>query len=143
MSEKRNLRYELRAYESAGCCRLASFILRLMPPDTVDRDAVADLWAEQYPRHTTLSGKNNVRGRISSALTLLKTAGIAQPVEGQAIEVVSHEHLRLVAGNLAIVEDAQGIAVPPSLWSERPLVPDYLQEVQAALEQQRQQAAAE
>jgi hypothetical protein len=68
---------------------------------------------------------------------------MAQPGEApQTIEITDTERLHIAAGNLAIVEDDQGMVVPPSAWTTRPKVPDHLREVQGLLEQQRQQAIA-
>jgi len=137
-----NLRYELRAYESTDACRLAWFLGQLTadPGQLVARDKVANLWAERYPRHQEQTGNNNVRGRISGALSLLKIAVIARPEEPSNIVVVDPVRLNMAAGNLTIVEDSEGRAIRPGLWSGRPLAPPHLHEVQALLEQARQSA---
>jgi hypothetical protein len=149
MAETPNRRFELRAYESTNCCRLASFLIELAgePPQPVDRDKVVERWTDQYPRHAEATGKRNVRGRITNALSILKAADIAKPGEGPAetpvIEILDHELVGMVASNLPVVEDAQGVAIPPGLWAGRPSVPDYLLEIQQTLiDQQQAQAAA-
>lgn len=133
-----NLRYELRAYEDTNACRLASILLKLTSKgrQVVTRDEVATHWAERYPRHAAQSGRRSVRSRLSDALTLLKVAEIAQP-DGPNIVVVHAARLKQSADNLQIVEDEEGMAVRPGLWSRRPSVPLHLQAVQASLEAQR------
>jgi hypothetical protein len=145
-SAEPNLRYELRAYETANSCRLASILTELMtePPTPIDRDAVASRWEARYPRHMAMTGSSNVRSRVTRGLSLLATANIAKGYEVnelRVIEVNDKDRLALAAGNLAIVEDDQGVALPPSSWSTRPRVPDHLLEVQSALEQQLQSTA--
>jgi hypothetical protein len=145
-TEALNLRYELRAYESPNCCRLAAFLLKMSDESSsypVSRDAVVDTWAEEYPRHAVMTRRKSLRNRVGNALSLLKVAGMAQPGEApHTIEITDTERLHIAAGNLAIVEDNQGMAVPPGAWTQRPEVPDHLREVQGLLEQQRQQAIA-
>lgn len=136
MSKTPNLRFELRAYEDTDCCRLANFILGLTtePPLPVKRDQVISLWREGYPRHAEITGRRSVPRRVGDALWTLKVAEIARVIDHE-IEVVNLEYLQMSAGNLAIVEDAEGVAVPPGRWTERPVVPPHLLATQRILEQ--------
>lgn len=138
-----NLRYELRAYEEANACRLAAILRELtVERPTVARDEVAARWAKRYPRHASQTGSKTIRRRIGNALSVLKVAGMVR-VHDAAIVVIDSGRLKLAAENLAIVEDGQGMAVRPTLWSHRPAVPEHLLTVQGPLEQQRLAARAE
>ncbi|HEU5121525.1 MAG TPA: hypothetical protein VFT59_01665 [Candidatus Saccharimonadales bacterium] len=124
MREASNLRFELRAYTEPDPCRLASILLETGSP--ASRDAVADRWAEHYPRHATQTGDRSIRKRITKSLAVMKAAGIAQSVETTTIVVLNAGLLHMAVRNLEIVEDSEGIAVRPGLWSRRPEMPAYL-----------------
>lgn len=140
---KRNPRYELRAYESADACRLASIILGLMAGAAgrtrFTRDEVAAVWAKRYPRHAAQSGSRSIRSRIGKFLSTFKVAGMVQ-VNGDDITVVNPARVAMSARNLAIVEDSQGMAKEPADWERRPEAPEHLHAVQAPLEVSRLEA---
>lgn len=63
-------------------------------------------------------------------------------VDGDSIAVVDLEKLAMSARNLACVTDDQGGSLPPSQWSRRPEVPEYLLATQEPLEVSRLQTIA-
>ena len=141
----RNLRHELNAYCNTNACRLATILLELcaqQETNFVSRDDVAARWAELYPRHATQTGKNAIRHRMVSGLSLLKAAGLAVG-DGADIVIRHGEFLWISARNLSIVQDAEGVARRPALWP-RPLdVPDYLAPIASELEESRQATIAQ
>lgn len=126
-----NLRYELRAYEDTDACRLAAIITDL-GADTVDRSDVRTRWVERYPRHVKKTGRQRLGNRISGALTMLSVAGIVR-VHDDAVTVLDRQRLAMSAANLAIVQDAEGVALRPSAWAEQPQVPEHLRAVAGRL----------
>lgn len=145
MPENTNLRYELRAYTTTDASRLASFLLARTtePPQPIPRDAIVDDWKDKYPRHAEATGKQSVRSRVTKALALLKNADIACGHEGGTIQVTNVQLLGMAAANLAILEDANGVALPPSEWVIRPNAPAHLEAIQATLEQHTPATATE
>lgn len=137
-----NLRKELRAYELANACRLASVLLELTTGSvsSVTRDEVAARWAERYPWHATQGGRS-IRNRISNVIGLLREAQMVT-TQGDSIVIVSELRLRVSASNLSVVVDGDGASIRPALWRRRPAAPNYLWELQQELEQGRTAAQA-
>lgn len=133
-----NPRYELRAYEDTDACRLAAILTELTTRQkpTATRDALATRWAQRYPHHLAATNAKTIRNRIRKALSLLKIAGIAEPHD-DGITIINVQRLTLSAQNLKIVQDHQGIAIRPGLWTRRPAAPAHLHHVQQLLERGR------
>lgn len=132
-----NPRYLLRAYETADCARLADALRALCadqprPGDAVPRDTAAAQWAAQWPRHRPHTGRRAIRARIVDALSLLRAAGVCH-ADGPNIVVDDPGLLRMAAGNLAVLVDRDGMAVPPARWLSRPACPPALRAVQDTL----------
>ena len=137
-----NLRPELRAYEQIDSCRLASILQVLyQPTELVSRDEVREYWAELYPAHAIMTGKQAISRRVGRSLAYLSTSHIARAVEEppQTIEVINADFLNMATGNLALVQDENGDARPFGSWGERLQVPDHLKEILAIRQQARQQ----
>lgn len=138
-----NLRYELRAFEDKDACRTAALIVALAgePPAPVSRSAIAMRWAQIYPRHATLTGRRNIRSRIKDGLNKLAVAGVVRRGDG-LVYVIDAGRLAMSAGNLRILVDDDGAAIPPAQWVRRPAAPLHLHHVQQPLETHRQATIA-
>lgn len=142
MNKSPDLRFELGAYEMTDACRLASILIELASESApaVSRKAIAERWAERYPRHQSQKGSRNVRGRISNVMRRLKVAGMVTTSEG-TVEVISFERLIISAQNLPLLEDENGVALDPAQWRKRPVAPPHLRAVQNSFELKRLEAA--
>jgi hypothetical protein len=138
-----NLRFQLRAYESANACRLAKILEELAASGgrSFSRDDIADHWARLFPRNAGQTGKRSIRSRISRSIGPMRTAGMIT-VDGDDITAADLDLLAMSARNLPCVTNDEGDSVPPREWSSRPEVPTHLQPVQEPLEASRQAVIA-
>lgn len=131
MSDPLDLRHELRAYTQANSCRLAAILLELSAKEgaSIAWQAVAVRWAKLYPHH---AAKHRITRCVTDALALLEVAGIAG-WRGGHIVILNLDLLRMSAGNLAIIQDAEGKSLGPARWPRSPVVPEHLQPIQDEL----------
>jgi hypothetical protein len=134
----------LNAYSNPDACRLAEILRELCWAaniDAIPRNHVVARWTVLHPRHVTQTSRRSIHSRVTRGLSLLKTAGIAEGQDGQIV-LLNSDRLLLSAGNLSIVQDDQGIAIRPGLWTRRPSVPSHLQAISDKLEESRQASIA-
>lgn len=128
-----NTRFHLRAFEASDPIRLATVLTDLPIQPWYPRDVLVDAWSRRWPKHGASTSRRSVRGRITSTMPFLRTAGIIDYAEGGPVEIAHRGLLEMVAGNAAIVLTENGDPIPPAQWRARPAVPDYLIQVQDRL----------
>lgn len=132
-----NRRFMLRAYEEANPVRLAWVLADLDDGGPISRDAIIERWLEAWPRFIGRTGKGSVPARIGRAAMTHRAAGILGEARDGWFDIADRGKLTIAAGNLSLVTDEDGVALPPSRWSHRPAAPGELMLEQEALEATR------
>ncbi len=91
-------------------------------------------WQDRYPRHAEPTARRSLRTRALRSLRALALIGVVALADGDdRVTVVDIDRLHLIARNLEVFEDHNGIALRPSYWPSRPDVPLHLGDLQSSV----------
>jgi hypothetical protein len=128
--------WELKVYETPDVARAAAFVA-IEVPDVGGTVAITDLverWRRRYPRHDEPTAKRSGRARLLRAARALDHIGIVLLAEDdERVTVLDIDGLHMIAGNLDVFEDRNGVARRPSRWPRTPEAPAHLRDLQASL----------
>jgi hypothetical protein len=130
-----NLR-ELKVFETPDVARAAALVAIAVQDvgGSVAINSLAAHWQRRYPRHDVATAKRPLRVRLLRALRALNAVGVlVLAPDDNGVTVVDIDGLHMVASNLDIFEDRNGLARKPSRWPRNPMVPAHLRDVQASL----------
>jgi hypothetical protein len=130
-----NRRFLLRAFETTDAARVATILLQIGKPATT-RDEIRQRWAAWRPVDAQSTGSRSVSSRMNRGLHLLSVAGVVQR-EDRRVVILDAVLLAMAARNLEILQDADGMSLPPSQWVRRPEAPESLRDIQDVLESKR------